>query len=316
MRPLARVLRRCALAGVLAAAAVFAALAPLPAEATEIKYVVNNVPVTSYDIQRRAEFLRIQNRRGNLRQLAAEDMIDQAVRSAEMQRMNIRIGDDAVNEAYARFARSNNMSTGQLDQVLNQEGVTKGHFRDFIRAQMGWSQVLTSRSQQGSSGGRVTEQEAVRRMLDQGGTKPTATEYMLQQVVFVVPAAERGAKLAARKREAEALRQRFQGCDSTREFAKGLLDVTVLDRGRVLAPQLPDDWAQAIKATQPGAATPVRETERGVEFIGVCSAREVSDDRAAQMVFQSEKQGGGGNDEDLSNKLTRELREKATIITR
>lgn len=316
MRPLARVLRRCALAGVLAAAAVLAALAPLPAEATEIKYVVNNVPVTSYDIQRRAEFLRIQNRRGNLRQLAAEDMIDQAVRSAEMQRMNIRIGDDAVNEAYARFARSNNMSTGQLDQVLNQEGVTKGHFRDFIRAQMGWSQVLTSRSQQGSSGGRVTEQEAVRRMLDQGGTKPTATEYMLQQVVFVVPAAERGAKLAARKREAEALRQRFQGCDSTREFAKGLLDVTVLDRGRVLAPQLPDDWAQAIKATQPGAATPVRETERGVEFIGVCSAREVSDDRAAQMVFQSEKQGSGGNDEDLSNKLTRELREKATIITR
>lgn len=318
MRPLARVLRCCALAAVLAGTAAFAGLlAPLPAQATEIKYVVNNLPVTSYDIQRRAAFLRIQNKRGNLQQLAAEEMIDQAVRTSEMQRLNIRIGDDAVSDAYARFARSNNMSTGQLDQVLSQSGVTKGHFRDFIRAQMGWSQVLTSRSQQGSSGGRVTEQEAVRRMLDQGGTKPTATEYMLQQVVFVVPAAERGAKLAARKREAEALRQRFQGCDSTREFAKGLIDVTVLDRGRVLAPQLPEEWAQAIKATQPGAATPARETERGVEFIGVCSAREVSDDRAAQMVFQSEQQGSGGNnDENLSNKLTSELREKATIIRR
>ena len=319
MRPLARVLRRFALAAVLAGAATSAALAPLPAQASEIKYIVNNVPVTSYDIQRRAAFLRIQNKRGNLQQIAAEEMIDQAVRTSEMQRLNIRITDDAVSDAYARFARSNNMSAAQLDQVLAQTGVTKAHFREFVRSQMGWSQVLTSRSQQGSGGGRVSEQEAVRKMLEQGRSKPTATEYMLQQVIFVVPAAERGAKLGARKREAEALRQRFQSCESTREFAKGLIDVTVRDLGRVLAPQLPGEWEQAIKATQAGAATPVRETERGAEFIGVCSAREVSDDRVAQMVFQSEQQsggGGGGGDENLSAKLTSELREKATIVRR
>ena len=322
MTPLARMVRPLAVAAVLAGATTLAALAPVPAQATEIKYVVNNLPVTSYDIQRRAAFLRIQNQRGNLQDRAAEEMIDQAVRVSEMNRLRIRISDDQVSDAYANFARSNNMSTSQLDQVLNQSGVSKGHFRDFIRAQMGWSQVMTSRAQQGSgsgAGGRVTEQEAVRRMLQQGGEKPSATEYMLQQIVFVVPAAERGSKLAARKREAEALRQRFQGCDSTREFAKGLLDVTVRDLGRVLAPQLPPEWAQAIQSVQPGAATPVRETERGAEFIGVCSAREVSDDRTAQMVFQSQQQGGGtsgGSDENTSAKLTSELREKAVIVRR
>ena len=65
------------------------------------------------------------------------------------------------------------------------------------------------------------------------------------------------------------------------------------DLGRVLAPQLPPEWADQIKKTKAGAATPVRETERGVEFIGICSAREVSDDKVAQMVFQSGGRGQG-----------------------
>lgn len=308
------VLRRCALALMLVGVTAPLALAPEPASASEIRYVVNNQAVTSYDIQRRAAFLRLQNRRGNLQQLAAEEMIDQAVRGAEIARMNIRVSDDQVAAAYERFASSNNMSARQMDQVLNQSGVTKAHFRDFIRAQMGWSQVMGARAQ--SSGGRMSEQEVVQRMLQDGGDKPTATEYMLQQVIFVVPAAERRAKLATRKREAEALRQRFRGCDTTREFARGLIDVTVRDLGRNLEPELPPDWANHIKQARPGTATPVRETERGVEFIGICSAREVSDDRVAQMVFQSEQSGSGGNDEDLSKTLTKELRDRAQIVRR
>ena len=146
-----------------------------------------------------------------------------------------------------------------------------------------------------------------------GGNKPKATEYMLQQVIFVVPASERKAKLATRKREADAMRQRFSGCDSTRQFVKGLLDVTIRDLGRVLEPELPPDWEKFIKETSQGKATKVRETERGVEFIGICSTREVSDDRVAQIVFTNE----GNLDEkakEFSDKYTKELREKARIV--
>ena len=84
------------------------------------------------------------------------------------------------------------------------------------------------------------------------------------------------------------MRQRFTSCETTRQFAKGLVDVTVRDLGRVLAPQLPPEWADSIKNAKPGTATNVRETDRGIEFIGICSSREVSDDRVAQLVFSSE----------------------------
>jgi peptidyl-prolyl cis-trans isomerase SurA len=310
MRSITSCLRTVAVAAMLAGTAAPFAIAP--AQASEIRYVVNNLPVTSYDIERRAAFLRLQNRRGNLNQMATEEMIDQAVRTAEMRRLNVNVSDDQVATAYERFARSNNMSSGQMDQVLNQSGVTKAHFREFMRAQMGWGQVVS----RANSSNATTEDDVVQKMLQQGGDKPSATEYMLQQVIFVVPAAERGAKLGARKREAEAMRQRFAGCDTTKQFAKGLLDVTVRDLGRVLAPELPPDWEKQIKATQPGQATAVRETDRGVEFIGICSAREVSDDRVAALVYQSDSASANEDGDAASEKLTRELRAKAQIIQR
>ncbi|RWN56325.1 MAG: peptidylprolyl isomerase [Mesorhizobium sp.] len=281
-----------------------------PAFASQIKYVVNNVPITTGDIQHRAAFLRLQRKKGN----AAEEMIEQTLRVAEAKRLGIRISDAQVEAAYQRFATTNKMQLKQLDGVMAQSGVGKEHFKEFIRSQMAWNQALTARHRS-ESGGSVSEQDAVRRMLDKGGNKPTAMEYMLQQVIFVVPAAERSATLSKRKREADAMRARFNGCNTSREFAKGLIDVTVRDLGRILAPQLPPDWADQIKATKVGGATPTRETDRGVEFIGICSSREVSDDRAAQMVFQSEGSSGKDADE-LSTKYVEELRKKARIVER
>lgn len=288
----------------------FAALPAIhiPAAASEIKYVVNGVPITSYDIQRRAAFIKLQRGKGS----ASDQMIDQALRMAEVKRLNIRVTDQEVDQAYARFAQGNKMQLKQLDGIMAQSGVTKQHFKDFIRAQMSWNQALSARSR---GGGRMSEQEAVRKMLQQGGAKPSATEYMLQQVIFVIPAGEKGS-IGKRKQEAEAMRARFNSCETTRQFAKGLLDVTVRDIGRKLAPELPSDWADAIKKAGAGSATPVRQTERGLEFIGICSSREVSDDRVAQLVLNGENKSGDQNADEISKTYTEELRKKARIVER
>ena len=121
------------------AAAVSAMLTSAPASASEIKYVVNGIPVTNYDIQRRAAFLKLQHRGGGAK-VATQDMIEQALRSAEMKRFGISIPDQQIDDAYARFAGSNKLKPSQMDQILQQTGVTKAHFREFMRVQMGWSQ--------------------------------------------------------------------------------------------------------------------------------------------------------------------------------
>ena len=285
-----------------------------PAKASEIKYIVNDVPITTYDIQNRAAFLKIQKRKGD----ASQEMIEQTLRLAEMKRLNIRISDKQVDDAYERFAGSNKLKPSEMDKILGQNGITSGHFKDYIRTQMGWNQALGARFRSSEwVGVGSREQDAVRRMLQQGGVKPSAIEYMLQQVIFVMPASGHSS-ITKRKREAEAMRGRFNGCKQTREFAKGLIDVTVLDLGRFIAPQLPSEWAEQIKRLKAGGATPVRKTDRGVEFIGVCSSREVSDDTVAQMVFQAEDAGKKGDEKvsELNKKYLEELRAKARILTR
>ena len=116
---------------------------------------------------------------------------------------------------------------------------------------------------------------------------------------------------------AQQIRNRYSGCERARELVKGMIDVTVRNLGRVLEPELPPDWADAVKAAKQGGATKVRDTQRGVEFIGICSTRVASDDRVAQLVFeQQQAEKGGSSLEELSKTYTKELRDKAQIVRR
>ncbi len=281
------------------------------AHAAEIRYVVNGTPVMSTDIQRRAAFLRLQQRKGNVQQLAADEMIEQTLRAQEMKRLRIDITDQQVDAAYQNFAKSNKLTTSQMDQVLGQAGVTKSHFKEFIRSQIGWNQALGSRARGGEGRNAVTD--AVREMFKKGGPKPSTTEYVLEQVILVVPERDRRALLGKRKREAQDLRARYTGCNTSKELVRGMLDVTVRSLGRVLEPELPPDWEKAVKATKAGAATAAQETPRGVEFIGVCSTRVTSDDRVAELQIMKSQAQGGNQIEEMSKTYTAELRSKARI---
>lgn len=281
------------------------------AYASDIRYTVNGEAITSYDIQRRAAFLKIQGGKGG-EKAAVDELVDQAIKMQEGAKVGIRVPQAEVDAAFARFAASNKMSVKQMSDVLNQVNVTPKHFKDYIRAQMTWGQVQQIQ-QRATGGGKNSMQDIVAKMLETGGKKPTSTEYILQQVIFVVPAAERGKKLGQRKKEAEALRARFQDCASTFDFAKGLVDVTVRDLGRILEAELPGDWKDQIIATKVGGATAVRTTDRGAEFIAVCRSRAVSDDKVAELQFKidSLKSAKEGDDS-----LLIELRKKAQIVKR
>ena len=310
MRTSIRLLSAALIAG-LAVIGGFAATAT-QSQAAEVKYIVNKEPITSYDIQRRTAMLKLMQRRGNLRQIAADEMIEQVLRDQEARRLRISISNAQVDSAYERFAKSNRLSVRQMDGILGQAGVTKDHFKAFIRSQMAWGQAV---SQRGSAAGRNID-DAIRNMM-KDGVKPSTTEYVLQQVILVVPERERRAILGRRKKEAQSLRKQMTSCDTSRAVAATMLDVSIRDLGRVLEPELPPEWEKPVKAAQAGTATSSIETERGVEFLLICSTRQASDDRVAQLLYQQEQAAAsGGQDDALSQTYTAELRQRAQIITR
>ncbi|WP_323748389.1 MULTISPECIES: peptidylprolyl isomerase [unclassified Phyllobacterium] len=290
------------------------AMAPATVLASEVKVIVNGTPITDYDISKRSAFLKLQRKKGGLANMAREELVDEALKRQELRRLNLLVGDTEVNEAFERFAKSNKMTLTQLTGVLDKAGVTPGHFKEYIRIQMSWGRALSARNR--SQGGlKFTEQEAVQRMLKDGGKKPVSTEYQLQQVIFVVPANKRET-IARRRSEANAMRAKFSGCDRTRDMAKGTLDVTVRDLGKFIEQELPPEWADKIKATSVGHATAIQDTDKGVEFLGICATRQLSDDRVARMVYAQEQQGEGKNAtaEAIDKKYMEELRAKAKIV--
>jgi len=307
-----RSVRAIALCGALliAGAAVVPTVRPAAA-ANEIKIVVDGQPITSYDISHRIAFLKLQHKKGNLADMAKKQLIDEKLEEVAISRAHASVSTDAVDAAYARFAKNNKMTTQRLTSILEHTGVTEKHFKHYIAIQMSWPRLVQSRSGSGNQDANAL----VAQMLESGKQKPSTTEYILQQVIFLVPAKQRGALLGQRKREAEAMRQRFQGCDTTRDFAAKLRNVAVRDLGRIMQPELPPDWKSDIEKTSAGRATAVHVTPRGAEFIGICSAKTVSDDLAAASVFnaQQDQGSGGGLDKDKSDKILAELRKHATI---
>ena len=55
----------------------------LPAQASYVKVIVNGMPITDYDIARRAAFLKLQHKKGNLTQMAREELTDDMLKRQE-----------------------------------------------------------------------------------------------------------------------------------------------------------------------------------------------------------------------------------------
>ena len=296
---------------IFATAATVAPLATPAVAATSVEAVVNGSAITSGDVARRAAFLKLQ-RTKSTREIARQQLIDETLKRSEIARLRMSVSTADVEASYARFAASNKLSTDQLNKILDQAGVTPDHFKQYIAVQMSWPRVVNARYGNAPGGKSLVE-----RMQEHGGQKPSTTEYFLQQVIFVVPEKRRNAILGKRKAEAEASRSKYPGCDDAKIFAATMHDVSIKELGRVLAPQLPEDWKPLIEKAQ-GNTTGTRVTERGVEYLGICKKREVNDDMAAEMVFRAEELGKGGGEKDDSNsqKYLEELRSKAQIVNR
>ncbi len=298
---------------VLVAIALFFGSQSSALASSQVKAVVNNIAITSSDVSRRINFLRLRRVKGNLAERAREELINEILERDEIVRTGSSISAEQVEGAYSRFATSNKLTTEQLTKLLGQAGIGADHFKAYLGISMSWPRVVNARY---GASGKITTQDMVTRIKANNGKKPTTTEFTIQQVIFVVPQSKRGKITGKRKSEAEASRAKYPGCKDARAFAATMRDVSIRDLGRVMLPELPSEWKDAIVATAEGGTTKTQVTDKGVEYLAICKKREVSDDLAAQVVFQAQdlEKAAAENENPNSKKYILELRKKAQII--
>ena len=288
----------------------------VPAMAQQIAATVNTTVITSSDVAKRAAFLRLRGEKGNLQQKAKQELVDEVLMRQEIIRTGTSVSTDDVDAAFERFAKNNKMSTAQLTEILKRAGVGADHFKAYIGVSMSWPKTVAARY--GGSSSRMSNDEFIAKLKENRGQKPTVTEYVIQQIIFVIPDKKRNAIAGKRKAEAEASRKRFPGCEQAKVFAAGFKDVSVRQAVRVLETQFPDEMRAEMSKLSEGGTTKVTLGAYGAEYYAVCQKRQVSDDLAAQVTYETQdldkarKEGENPN----AKKYLEELRKQNNITIR
>ncbi|WGW02489.1 peptidylprolyl isomerase [Tropicibacter oceani] len=179
MQPMTKLIARLAFAATLAMAPVGAVQAQglfSPA------IVVNDMVITGYELQQRAEMLRLLNAPGDLQQLAREQLIDDRLRLQAAFDAGVRPEGEEILDGMAEFAGRADLTRDEFIKVLEANGVSAETFRDFVKAGLSW-RILVSQRFAGRA--NVSEDE-VDRALSAGGSSSNV-RVLLSEIIMPMP---------------------------------------------------------------------------------------------------------------------------------
>jgi peptidyl-prolyl cis-trans isomerase SurA len=285
----------------------------VPAQAA-IKVIVNDVPITDYDISQRSRLITLTQRKSAsiAKRQAEQELIDDQIKLGEAERVGVDISQSTIDNAYNNIARNVKMSPAQLSKALRGGGVKPETLKARLKAQLSWNQVLQRRFQ-----GKIEVNEsdiiAALRKTDEA-ERQKSVEYDLKRIIVVVPKKSSGGFKSKRKRESNQIRSAFNGCENLGTVLGQFSEVVVQPIGRRLETELPADMREEINALTTGKLTKPSTTAVGFEMIAICGKREIASDIAVRTELENELRAKEG--ESQSRRYLMEVRRRATIIHR
>jgi peptidyl-prolyl cis-trans isomerase SurA len=289
------------------AAALVVLAAGGSAFAQNVAVFVNGDPITAIDIEQRTRFLTLTGQKQHSRQVVLDQLIDEVLKVREGKRWGIEASNADVDSSYARMARGMNRSAEQLTQELQQKGISSTTLKARIRADIVWQQLIRGRYQ---SRLQISDKEVLETVKPEE-RDAVGYDYVLRPILFLVPPGSGSGTYDIRKREAEALRKTFKGCQESLPSVRAMTSVAV--RGQVVrsSADLPENLRKILDSVPLGELTAPEVTRHGIEMFAVCSKNETKTDtpgskkaRESLMTQRFEAE---------SKRYLRQLRKKAMI---
>jgi peptidyl-prolyl cis-trans isomerase SurA len=265
--------------GVAVAAFVGASMLALQtaASAQQVVAFVNGQPVTNLDIEHRAKFLQMTTKKVPSRKEVMDSIIDEILEITEAKRFGLEVPDEQVNDSYKLVATRMGLDADKLTQLLTTGGASADTLKRRLRAQVAWANLVRGRYK-ASLEIRDKDVEAQLQLHKTDDKPDVGYEYIMRPVVLIVPRGSADAVFEARKREAEALRSRFQNCGDGVAFARALPDVAVRDQVSKFSADLAPALRQILEGTAVGHLTPPEQTAEGIQLFAICAKKETKSD--------------------------------------
>jgi peptidyl-prolyl cis-trans isomerase SurA len=280
-----------------------------PAGAQQIVAFVYGEPITALDIDQRTRIIEVFSRKKAARKEVLDELIDQKLKLHQAKRLDIDIDATQINREYAAMARRGGRSTSDLDDAFRQAGISPTTFKTKLRADLAWRDVMQKMSP-GSF--QVRDADVVAALLARGQTTSSkAMQYTMRQVVFVVPRGSPDSARAARLKEAESLRAKFQDCERDLALAKEYREVVIRDPVVRISTDLPQRLRDLIEKTPDGRMTPPEPTASGIEVVAICARKETVADLNSRTEIREELLSRRVDAQE--KKILDDLRRKAVI---
>jgi peptidyl-prolyl cis-trans isomerase SurA len=244
------------------------------AQAQQVVVVVNGEPITALDIEQRSKLNQLSTHKVPSRQEVMDELITEILKVKEAKKWGLEVTNSEVDTAFAGMATRMRLSSDQLTQLLAKSGVNVATLKHRIRADIAWPQLVRGRFQSSLQIGEKDILPAIDAKPDDG----VGYDYTLRPVLLLVPAGSPETFIEARRRDAETLRARFQGCEEGLAFARALKDVAVREQVIRSSADLPPELRKVLDGIGVGKLTPPETTKLGIEMFAICAKKESAAD--------------------------------------
>jgi peptidyl-prolyl cis-trans isomerase SurA len=276
---------RCTCIAAIAVLAVLVSLcgtaAPALAQAEQsIVVLVNDDPITVYDIEQRQRFLAVTTQEQPspaLKKKAMDMLIEERLQIQQARKLGITSNEEDVNKVLAGMAKNNNMAPEQLASALGQMGVNIKTLRDRIKAQVVWQDVVRKKFRRDVSIAESDVDKALGGAADAEAPKEETT-FQLRQVKYEIPTDADQSSIAKQLAAVESVRARVQSCSNLSSLTKDMKGFKI----KTLQDQVPGSLGQPMRTlvmnAKIGQMTPPTLSGSAIEAYAVCGKHAVKGD--------------------------------------
>jgi peptidyl-prolyl cis-trans isomerase SurA len=271
-------------------------IAAVIAQEVSIKILVNDEPISDYDIDQRERFLAIttqQQPSPALKKQAADMLIDERLQLQEGRKVSVTPSEEDMTAILTDMAQKNNLNVEGLATALGKAGVNIKTLKDRIRAQLVWRATVQKKFRRdiqiadadvdqalasGAAGGGAPAE---------GGAAPAAAAaepaLQLRQIKYALPTGADQRVIAGQLAAAESMRARFKSCA---DLANGVQGANVTTLQDYKTASLAQPARLLVTNAKVGQMTPPTITQAAVELYAVCGKRAAAVDSTAREQAQ------------------------------
>jgi peptidyl-prolyl cis-trans isomerase SurA len=254
------------------------AVAAAVTESKGVVAVVNDQPITSFDVNQRIKLTSVLGSGKKLtRKEALELLINDILKRNETARVKAALSEEQVDAAVERLAKGTGTTVEGLNAKLKSAGISMKALRLQLQTNLSFNRVLISKYKIKPAIEDADVDKKLAALKQDPRLKPVSV-YEIREIVLPVELNDAFASqlMQTRAIEAQQIQQNFKSCAKVNEAVSGIFNVKVSKLIQAPAEQLPKKMRDILE--QAGTSTligPMRAKE-GIQLIAFCGKRTIT----------------------------------------